>query len=382
VEEIMAQISCPECGLTLHYLEDHCRGPLSCPGCGNDLGQPGGSPTSVAPRSAPIVSAPPPVAPRPADPVEPRPLRPSTIDLSEPCVVAHAIRALLAGALAVVVLAILSPNLLGKPGRLDVVLALLGWLFAAGCARAIHALFWARPHFRISAEGLDVRYWLPVGRLLGKFRPWLRLVERRVRWSQLTGCRTYQHSTNGRIDWKVLLLDTPNGTVEVSKGIFATDIDDLQQAVLNYHEREVRRPRRRALLAAEDQGPQVPPTVAPAGPARWSSPGLPEAQPSGLTGPAHRAEAPITPLEACWVGRQHRALIPTLAVALGVVLTGTVIGALVVQQLATCGALLALILGAFLAANVLAVKNGAVSGTWSGSAPTGWRWGAGQTGWN
>src|SRR5207302_1858488 len=85
-----------------------------------------------------------------------------TADLSEPKVFNHLLKATLFGLLALApVSGFVALLLEGHTEGFTTVLFLVGWPLLCGCTRNVHALL-ARPHFRITLEGVEILSWVSV----------------------------------------------------------------------------------------------------------------------------------------------------------------------------------------------------------------------------
>jgi hypothetical protein len=248
----VARIDCPSCRTAVTYLEEARSGPLSCPGCGEALltadGQPPPRPRggdswavpSLQAREVPVKDGPAPPrdpprrasAEREREPPRPR-HGPTAEDLSEPQLFFHlfwAVVYLFAGAMALFTCGL---------GLLFNGLSLLVVYFLfAGAGRRIHSLC-AGPRFRLTADGIELRYWekstFPsVAMLL----PMRLMVERVIPWRDYARCQTYTFKYNGATQWRSLTIWTEGGEAfEIGWDIFVADVDDLQSALLIYARR-------------------------------------------------------------------------------------------------------------------------------------------------
>ena len=127
----------------------------------------------------------------------------------------------------------------------------LGWLMGTAFSRNLHALF-ARPHLRLSPEGIALRYW-PATRLsLAMFRPTYKIVERFVPWPEYLGCRTFtRDAALPFYQYKSLILETTAGEHEIGRDVFRPPVQQLQQTILDYQQEQFYQPEREAADVAE-----------------------------------------------------------------------------------------------------------------------------------
>jgi len=124
------------------------------------------------------------------------------------------------------------------------IFALFAYPFVAAFTRNVQAFF-ARPHFRLTHEQIQLRYWRPVDfPSFAMFLPMYRIVDRSIPWAEYATSRTYKYTVNGLPRYQAFILESKTEDHPIGWDIFSKSVNAIQGAFLDYIEIEFRQPLR------------------------------------------------------------------------------------------------------------------------------------------